>query len=134
MKWRINEDARSPAAQVVKQKRKAPAPDPGRGPVRRWNGPAARRKGGGAGKKAYFFPRYYTKKASWPQGFPRYFLFYRYEKSRTEHSAECGCAKMDACLWLEGEERYKIWDFSEKYRNFGEKIKKVVDRGKMHPL
>jgi hypothetical protein len=29
---------------------------------------------------------------------------------------------------------HKMWDFSEKYRNFVEKMKKVVDREKIHPL
>ena len=37
-------------------------------------------------------------------------------------------------LWGKWGGGHKMLDFSEKYRNFVEKIKKVVDRGKIHPL
>ena len=96
----------------------------------------APRPGDGAAEreKADFFPRYYTKKAPWPQGFPGYFLFYRYEKLCLLTQGAAVVWKNGRFLWEKWGGGHKMLDFSEKYRNFVEKIEKVVDRGKIHPL
>ena len=66
--------------------------------------------------------------------FPRYFLFYRYEKLCLLTQGAAVVWKNGRFLWGKWGGGHKMLDFSEKYRNFVEKIKKVVDRGKIHPL
>ena len=56
------------------------------------------------------------------------------KNSGVAYRGKLECGKKDFRLWPGEGEKHKMWDFSEKYRNFGEKIKKVVDRGKIHPL
>ena len=50
------------------------------------------------------------------------------KNSGVAYRGKLECGKKDFRLWPREGEKHKMWDFSEKYRNFGEKIKKVVDK------